>query len=84
MAILKMIDANGQITLGDQYAGQRIFMDEVAPGVWIVKLDTLIPEQERWLWETEVQTKIDRAIAWAKEHPPQDTDWDLLAQRIEQ
>lgn len=38
MARVKTIGKSGQIVLGKQYAGHQILVDEVEPGVWVVKL----------------------------------------------
>ncbi|OQW89658.1 MAG: hypothetical protein BWK78_07475 [Thiotrichaceae bacterium IS1] len=81
MTTLETIDARGQIMLSKQYAGRQVSMAEIEPGVWIIKLGEWIPKNERWLWEAETKAKLDRAIAWAEEHPPEETDLDLLAQR---
>ncbi|EQD80798.1 hypothetical protein B1A_00508 [mine drainage metagenome] len=38
LAQIKTIGANGQITLGTSYAGQSVAIEEIEPGVWIIKL----------------------------------------------
>jgi predicted nucleotidyltransferase len=42
----------------------------------------LIPDNERWLHEPEVKAKLDRALAWAAENPPRETDLDELEKKI--
>ncbi|HET9209268.1 MAG TPA: hypothetical protein VFR03_02655 [Thermoanaerobaculia bacterium] len=82
MAVIKTIDPRGQITLGEQYAWHQATVEESEPGVWIIKLGDLIPENERWLHEPEVRAKLDRALAWAAANPPRETDLDELERKI--
>ena len=46
---VKVVGANGQITLGKQYAGRQVLVEQREPGVWIVRTATAIPDNERWL-----------------------------------
>lgn len=82
MANVKTIGASGQITLGKEYAGRHVLVDEVEKGVWTVKLGDFIPDNERWLHTPEAQRSIKRAIAWAEKHPPRKTDLDKLAKKL--
>jgi len=34
---VKVIGANGQISLGKQFAGRQVLVEEREPGVWIVR-----------------------------------------------
>jgi hypothetical protein len=74
MAAIKTIGSSGQIALGKQYAGRQALVDEVEPGVWIVKVGEFIPDNERWLHEPKVRRDLDKALAWAAQNPPQETD----------
>lgn len=83
MPTVKTIGSNGQIALGKQYAGQRVLVDEVEPGVWLIKLGELVPQSEAWLHRPEERAKLDRAIEWAEEHPETaETDLDELERRL--
>jgi len=57
-------------------------MDEIDTGVWIVKLGRFIPDNESWLHRPDVQTKLNKAIAWAEKNSPEDTDFEALEARI--
>lgn len=83
MTTIKTVGRSGQISLGKEYAGRHVLVEELAPGVWIVKLGEVIPDSERWIWEPKTRADIDRAIAWAEMHAPQEADLDALAERIE-
>lgn len=47
--IVKVIGTNGQISLGKQYAGRQVLVEEPEPGVWLIRTATVIPDNERWL-----------------------------------
>ena len=47
-----------------------------------VDTNSQIPDNERWLHEPEVQAKLDRALVWAAENPPRETDLDELEKKI--
>ena len=83
MNIIKTIGRNGQISLGKKYAGQSVMLEEIDAGVWIVKLGRFIPDNERWLHGPNVQNEIDEAVVWAETNPPNETDLEDLALRIE-
>src|SRR5262245_62314736 len=70
MATIKTIGRSGQIVLGKEYAGRSVLIDELEPGVWIIKLGQFIPDSERWLDDTPVQQEVEAAIAWAECNPP--------------
>ena len=48
---VKVVGANGQISLGKQFAGRQVLVEEREPGVWMVRTATVIPDNERWLHE---------------------------------
>jgi hypothetical protein len=70
MATIKTIGRSGQIALGKEYAGRSVLIDELEPGVWIIKVGQFIPDSERWLDDTQVQQEVEEAIAWAERKPP--------------
>ena len=82
MAAIKTLGSSGQIALGKRFAGRQAIVEELEPGVWIVKVGEFIPDNERWLHENGVKDKIDRGLAWAKRTPRQETDLDELEERL--
>ena len=82
MAIIKAVSSSGQISLGKQYAGRHVLMDEREPGVWVIKLGEFVPDNERWLQEPAVREKLDRAIARAESEPLRETDLKELERKI--
>jgi hypothetical protein len=78
MAAVKTIGRSGQIALGKEFAGQQVLVDQVEPGVWLIKLGEFVPDSERWLFERHVAGELDEAIRWAEDNPPRETDLDAL------
>ena len=75
---VKVIGANGQISLGKQFAGRQVLVEEQEPGVWLVRTATVIPDNERWLHEPQPAADLARALAWANANTPRDTDVDAV------
>ena len=81
-AIVKTVGQSGQIALGKAYAGRHVLVDELEPGVWLVKLGEFIPDNERWLHTPEAKADLDEAVAWAETHPAAATDLEALENRL--
>ncbi|MDP1559763.1 MAG: hypothetical protein Q8K59_09090 [Nitrosomonas sp.] len=79
---VKVIGANGQISLGKQFAGRQVLVEEQEPGVWLVRTATVIPDNERWLHEPQAATDLARALDWAKANTPHDTDVDTVIGKL--
>ena len=80
--IMKTVGSNGQISLGKEYAGRLVMIDQIEPGVWSLKLGNFVPDDERWLHAPEAKAKLDRAIAWADTNPPKETDVASLEKSV--
>ncbi|OGW47810.1 MAG: hypothetical protein A2V62_05750 [Nitrospirae bacterium RBG_19FT_COMBO_58_9] len=79
---IKMIGANGQISLGKQFAGRQVLVEEQEPGVWLVRTATVIPDNERWLHEPQAAADLARALDWTKANTPRDTDVDAVIGKL--
>ncbi len=75
---VKVIGANGQISLGKQFAGRQVLVEEQEVGVWLIRTATVIPDNERWLHEPKSASDLTRAVAWSQKHPPTDAQTDTL------
>ena len=73
---LKVIGANGQISLGKHYAGRQVLVEEQEPGVWLIRTATVIPDNELWLHHPKALADLKNALAWASANPPKDADVD--------
>jgi hypothetical protein len=74
ISMVKVVGANGQISLGKQYAGRQVLVEEREPGVWIVRTAMVIPDNERWLHESPAVTDLQAAMTWSLNHPASDAD----------
>ena len=79
---LRTVSAGGEIPLGKRHAGRTVAVEEMEPGVWIVKATHAIPDNELWLHEPSVARKLDRAIAWAERTPPSETNFAEVEAKI--
>lgn len=79
---VKVVGANGQISLGKQYAGRQVLVEEQEPGVWLVRTATVIPDNERWLHIPQTAADLDNALSWAQTHPASDSNLDTILDRL--
>ena len=79
---IKLVGSNGQISLGKQYAGRHVLVEESEPGVWIVRTATVIPDNEFWLHEPAAEAALQAAMAWSASHPPADAHLDETLTRL--
>ncbi len=79
--IVKSIGANGQITLGKEFAGRLVLVDQPEPGVWHMKLGAFVPDNEKWLHTPEAKAALDEALEWDVSNPPRATDFAALDAR---
>ena len=75
---VKVIGANGQISLGKQFAGRQVLVEEQEAGVWLIRTATVIPDNERWLHEAQAASDLARAVAWSTQNPASDSQTDTL------
>ena len=73
---VKVIGANGQISLGKQFAGRQVLVEEQETGVWLIRTATVIPDNERWLHGAQAASDLARAVAWSTQHPASDSQTD--------
>ena len=67
-AIVQLVGTNGQISLGKQFAGRQVLIEEQEAGVWLVRTATVVPDNERWLHAPSAADDLAKALAWAM-HP---------------
>lgn len=79
---VKIVGANGQISLGKQYAGCPVLVEEREPGMWIVRTATVIPDNERWLHESQAATDLQAAMAWSAVNAPSDAAVEDTLKRL--
>ena len=79
---VKVVGANGQISLGKQFAGRQVLVEVQEPGVWLVRTATVIPDNERWLHIPQAAADLDTALSWAQTHPVSDADLDTTLDKL--
>ncbi len=79
---IKTIGSSGQISLGKQYAGRTVTVEQIADGVWTIKTAQVIPDDELWLHTPEVRASLDRALEWSASNPRAEADLKTLATRV--
>ncbi|MDO9227840.1 MAG: hypothetical protein Q8M09_05890 [Pseudomonadota bacterium] len=79
---VKVIGANGQISLGKQYAGRQVLVEEREPGVWLIRTASVIPDNERWLHQPQATADMQSALSWAIANPPADKNVDTLLESL--
>lgn len=79
---VKIVGANGQISLGKQFAGRQVLVEEREPGVWLVRTATVVPDNERWLYQASAAVDLQNALAWAQANPPAESDVEALREKI--
>lgn len=82
--VVKVIGANGQISLGKQFAGRQVLIEEQGTGVWLIRTATVIPDNERWLHEAPAYSDLARALAWSTQHPASDSQTDSILAAVAQ
>jgi putative transposon-encoded protein len=76
--IVKSIGTSGQISLGKEFAGRKVLVENPEPGVWVIRTVTIIPDNERWLHQPSTAKKLDSALAWANQNLAKASNPDQL------
>lgn len=79
---IKVIGTNGQVSLGKEFAGKMILIDQVDDDTWIIKAGEFVPASEKWLYQNNNLSKLERAMAWAEKNAPVN-NFEKLVQSIE-
>ena len=79
---IKTVGSSGQISLGTQYAGRTVAVDQNAEGVWTIKTAQVIPDDELWLHTPEARSSLDHALEWSSAHPRKETDLKNFARKM--
>jgi hypothetical protein len=70
---VKLVGSNGQISLGKQFAGRQVLVEEQEPGVWLVRTASVIPDNERWAHAADASAALSAAMAWSSANAAQET-----------
>lgn len=75
---VKVIGTNGQLSLGKEFAGKMVLIDQIDNETWIIKSGEFVPDSEKWLQKNNNSNKIDEAVDWALKNKPSDNFDDEL------
>ena len=80
---VKVVGSNGQISIGKEFAGRQVLVEEKEPGVWLVRTAFVVPENELWLHQPDARKDLVHALDWAQRHPPKESDPAATLKRLE-
>ena len=69
---VKVVGINGQISIGKDLAGKMVVIDQLDEGTWIIKTGEFIPDSEKWLYQGNSISKLEKALDWSEKNPPID------------
>ena len=79
---VKVVGSNGQISLGKQYAGRQVLVEEQEPGVWLIRTATVVPDNERWLQQPQAAADLKEALGWSQANAADDMDVDDVLAKL--
>jgi hypothetical protein len=79
---VKVIGTNGQISLGKQFAGRQVLVEEREPGVWLIRTATVVPDNERWLQQPLAMNDLRDALDWSSKNSADDSEVETLLERL--
>ena len=80
---VKVVGSNGQISLGKEFAGRQVLIEEKEPGDWLVRTAMVVPDNELWLHQPQAREDLQRAMDWAQRNPAKESDPDAILKRLE-
>lgn len=81
-AQVKTIGSSGQISLGKEYAGRPVLVEEIEQGVWLIKTARIIPDSEMWMHEEPAKSRIEKAVKLAEKQKAKESDLEALSEKI--
>lgn len=80
---VKVVGSNGQISLGKEFAGKQVLVEEQEPGVWLIRTAKIIPENELWLHQPKASQDLQHAVSWAHTHAAAESDPTAVLKNLE-
>lgn len=78
---VKIVGVNGQVSLGKEFAGKTVMVDQIDESTWVIKAGTFVPNSEKWLYQGKNLAKLEKALEWAEKNAPEE-NFDELAKRF--
>jgi len=79
---VKVVGNNGQLSLGKEFAGQMVLIDQLDKGTWLIKKGEFIADSEKWLYQGHNLAKLDQALSWAENNRPSE-NFESIAKKVE-
>ena len=79
---IKTIGNSGQISLGKEFAGRTVMVEQVERGVWMIRTAQVIPDNERWLHTPKAKAHLDEALEWSDRTKRSESDLAALARKV--
>ncbi len=79
---VKVVGTNGQISLGKQFAGRQVLVEETEPGVWLVRTATVLPDNESWLHQPAAASALRQSLSWAQNNAPKDANVATVIKKL--
>lgn len=71
---VKVVGANGQISLGKEFAGKQVMVEQLDTGVWLIRTARIVPDNEAVFHVKQAAADLEEAMDWATKNKPQETD----------
>lgn len=78
----KIVGTSGQISIGKQYAGQQVIIEEIEPGEWRIQTAITIPKSQAWVHTKAAQAELDKALDWATKTALKKTSIAALTKKL--
>ena len=82
-AKLLKVAANGQISIGKEWAGRQILVEKVNDGELRILSCTFVADSNATFYSKNAQETLKEFNQWSSTHPPKQTDITALFDRIE-
>ncbi len=79
---VKVVGKSGQISLGKQFAGQQMLIEEIEPGEWRIRAAVVIPRGQAWLHTDAMQTRLAKSLGRVQKAAPKETDLAKLKKKL--
>lgn len=79
---VKVVGSNGQLSLGKEFAGQMVLIDQLDGGTWVIKKGMFVADSEKWLYEANNLAKLNKALKWAEVNKPEE-NFEEIAKKIQ-
>lgn len=79
---VKVVGKSGQISLGKQFAGQQMLVEEIEPGEWRIRAAVVIPRGQTWLHTDAMQTRLEKSLDRVQKAAPKETDLAKLKKKL--